>query len=275
MRLITYAKVRDLLRQLPPDHKIQAGCEYLKRAIGDHDDSKLRDLGLSPEPTPDSQYVGIPHSEGLRRWIHHNPEQARAAFVISGYFATVLRLLPDPIDRARLVNELVDEAHAGDHGRPITCSKGCSACCYIQVFITEDEAHLIASTHNITKEKLDHWETQSRWSADPQSYCSHPLPKRRCAFLKDNVCSIYEDRPAACRNQLSVSDPKLCDTTKPGQQILYASAIRADMLITAAMQVSSTDAMSRVFTKLYPEPTTCKPTSSSAMPSQPTSPSQS
>lgn len=214
-----------------------------------HDERTLKILGLTPILN-DGQ-VCLAHNEGFRRWVISHPDRAKAgasAFVMAGFMAQLMRQIP-PMRRTALLHELVDEAHSGDHGRPITCSKGCSACCHIQAFITDDEARYILSKYPAEHREISQWKRQAKWKDDPNAYCKHPLHESRCAFLKNNECSIYEFRPATCRNQLSVSDPKLCDTTKPGQQILYASAIRADLLITAAMQVSPSDAMSRQFLK--------------------------
>ncbi len=87
-----------------------------------------------------------------------------------------------------LVDKLVDAA-----GPFVACKRGCSACCHININITEVEAQVIEEQTGRLYTRL----------ATP---VRHPLDKFTgvpCPFLVDGVCSIYSVRPFMCRHHLS------------------------------------------------------------------------
>lgn len=76
------------------------------------------------------------------------------------------------------------------------CSKGCSHCCSIDVYITSLEAAYIAENIGITAD-----------STSPYSK-NHFSP---CPFLsKEKSCSIYKFRPFNCRTFHTLDHPKYC-----------------------------------------------------------------
>lgn len=87
-----------------------------------------------------------------------------------------------------LVDKLVDAA-----GPFVPCKRGCSACCYININITEAEAQIIEA------------QTGRRY-ARLTAPIQHPEGKftgMPCPFLVDGACSIYSVRPFVCRHHLS------------------------------------------------------------------------
>lgn len=108
---------------------------------------------------------------------------------------------------------------------PISCKKGCSACCRMPVDSSVQEALLIVDRFpDVVRDVLPEIEAQgdffdklcdeqADWtSLEGQHAIASAWWKedRRCAFLRDGLCSIYEARPLACRNYHVVSDPAKC-----------------------------------------------------------------
>lgn len=92
---------------------------------------------------------------------------------------------------------------------PIACKKGCSHCCYIWVSATAPELLSIAKIikacgdQAVAKVRAAHEMTKQ---FDFDSRANHP---HACPMLEDNVCSIYEFRPKACRLAAS-GDAEIC-----------------------------------------------------------------
>jgi Fe-S-cluster containining protein len=127
--------------------------------------------------------------------------------------------------------------HALAAGQTISCRMGCAACCRMLVPLSAPEAfalreyveqlpedrrtillnRLRETKDRITREGL--WEqlndiaeasrTLPDEELDPinQSYYALRLP---CPYLENEMCSIYEARPAACRELLVTSPAQLC-----------------------------------------------------------------
>jgi Fe-S-cluster containining protein len=118
-------------------------------------------------------------------------------------------------------------------GRPVSCAKGCGACCRQLVPLAHAEAHRIAALleelpeprRAEVKERfaaalrgveaaglLPALDGRVRW--EPGGATGVGLEYFRlgiaCPFLEDESCSIYEERPIACREYLVTSDPVHC-----------------------------------------------------------------
>lgn len=98
-----------------------------------------------------------------------------------------------------------------------SCRKGCAHCCHITVGTTKREAELILdymdkSGKKFTEDQLQRMSEQAKIPfLDTLTYTLSPF--RKCAFLGDNnECTIYEVRPAACRNYYVMNPPEDCDT---------------------------------------------------------------
>jgi Fe-S-cluster containining protein len=142
-----------------------------------------------------------------------------------------------------LMRSLGEQAHqlaidaTSQTGATISCQKGCAACCRMMIPLAppeaivlktvvealpspqketllerfqsaqrtlreaglEEELHRLAfSEQQVTDEELEPLN---------RAYYSLRIP---CPFLEDEVCSIYEHRPSACRELLVTSPPDLC-----------------------------------------------------------------
>lgn len=92
--------------------------------------------------------------------------------------------------------------------KKVSCKSGCAACCFQSVAISQAEANILTGRPN----------------------GDHPSEKA-CRFLnKDNLCSVYEDRPSSCRTANSILDPKQCEPGGTKQELfsyeahIYSSA---------------------------------------------------
>lgn len=134
--------------------------------------------------------------------------------------------------------QVLEEHHASLSGQLVSCRNGCAACCRMLVPLAPPEVFTLqASIERLPAEqqrrlqtRLDAaklrlqeaglWEQLQAVSESPdavtdeqleplnQSYYALRLP---CPFLEDDHCSIYEHRPAACRELLVTSPAELCD----------------------------------------------------------------
>lgn len=133
--------------------------------------------------------------------------------------------------------QALEEDQAVAAGRTISCQRGCAACCRMLVPVSPPEAFALRRTiAQLPAERQQHiWsrmeeaktrlaeagllpqlnqvaETSRQLDDDAmdainQAYYALRLP---CPFLENEECSIYEDRPAACRELLVTSPPDLC-----------------------------------------------------------------
>lgn len=109
-----------------------------------------------------------------------------------------------PEVRVNSINQIVDGFFQNTANKA-SCKRGCSSCCHLNVDITDCEAQVI--------KKFPHNKKNLKLHSKLGQATRHKLSREEsaCPFLKDNECSIYEDRPLACRAYHVVSDPKLCD----------------------------------------------------------------
>lgn len=117
--------------------------------------------------------------------------------------------------------ELIDDLNRENipkvtQDKQISCKKGCSYCCHIQVSMSEREGDVIMdymSKKNMefSDEEKERIEEQSKFTEE-QALEYMLSPHRKCVFLKDNLCSIYTVRPFSCRNYYVFSEPELCNT---------------------------------------------------------------
>jgi len=94
----------------------------------------------------------------------------------------------------------------------IQCRKGCAFCCHINVTISQAEAELIQEYCNEHGMKIDWQRFKDQRKLTEQTHASSEYKK--CAFLKDNQCSVYEVRPFNCRNYFVITPAFLCDADK-------------------------------------------------------------
>jgi Fe-S-cluster containining protein len=132
----------------------------------------------------------------------------------------------------------LEEAQEREAGRPISCQKGCAACCRMLVPVSPPEAFALKAMvdalpeerRNVLLNKLSSAQARleetgllARLTAlaetdkplndedlEPMNRAYYAL-RMACPFLEEETCSIYEDRPAACRELLVTTPAELCD----------------------------------------------------------------
>lgn len=95
-----------------------------------------------------------------------------------------------------------------------SCKKGCSDCCKLLTLIGFAEGLHIAA-HLLGNGKwrgvLPRLVASAKIHDDPNlTKVSHLTRNVPCAFLEDNLCSIYSHRPTTCRVHLVLSPPETC-----------------------------------------------------------------
>lgn len=133
--------------------------------------------------------------------------------------------------------QALEEDQAAAAGLMISCRRGCAACCRMLVPVSPPEAfalqkniaRLPAERQQQIRARIEEAKTRlaeggllpqlnqvaetsrqlddAAMDAVNQAYYALRLP---CPFLENEECSIYHDRPAACRELLVTSPPDLC-----------------------------------------------------------------
>jgi hypothetical protein len=88
---------------------------------------------------------------------------------------------------------------------PLACQAGCAHCCHVPVYVSEPEVfHILTALRQHSdlalaalQQRLKHYVENRQQDADQLS--------QACAFLVNNLCSIYSHRPAVCRKAHSLS----------------------------------------------------------------------
>ena len=130
-------------------------------------------------------------------------EIARAAQAVAAEGARVAAL-PLDAQRARVQHE-VDAARAllARAGRPVTCGARCYGCCRAEVTVTEEEVDRI-----VPLVQPDAWFRLELRAMDT------PAGRRRafCPLLDlaNGTCTVYEERPLACRAYMVTTPPSQC-----------------------------------------------------------------
>jgi Fe-S-cluster containining protein len=134
--------------------------------------------------------------------------------------------------------QVLEEQRARQRGQSVSCRNGCAACCRMLVPLSPPEVFsLQASLERLPVEQQKRlqvrlgaaklrlqesglWNHLQAVSESPtpltdeqleplnQAYYALRLP---CPFLEDEHCSIYEHRPAACRELLVTSPAEFCE----------------------------------------------------------------
>lgn len=154
--------------------------------------------------------------------------------------------LDEVLPALRILDDAAIDLAARRHGRPVTCAKGCAACCRIQLVpVTPAEAYsLLRTVENLPEPRRT--EIRSRFAermsrleaaeladffretdaASRSERMRENMPRYldlglECPFLEDDACSIYPERPSACRDYLVSSPKELCarPLTEPVQVV--------------------------------------------------------
>ena len=119
--------------------------------------------------------------------------------------------------------------------KEIKCKTGCTACCFIELDISANEATVIVDYCKENNIEVDKAYLTEQAAAGRSTYS----PLSRCVFLKDNLCSIYPVRPVACRKHWVKTDPTLCDFSENiTNQIGSYFNINTEILASAMLNVN-------------------------------------
>lgn len=146
---------------------------------------------------------------------------------------TLTDLLPILQDfDSNMINHVVGETTEAGH--PISCRKGCGACCRQMVPLSIFEAEFLGNWFNsLPKERQAEIEGRFRsglvklkeagildklmdstWGTDDESFSQMAIDYFHvgvpCPFLEDESCSIHPIRPLICREYLVISPAELC-----------------------------------------------------------------
>lgn len=91
------------------------------------------------------------------------------------------------------------------------CKAGCHHCCNMATLVSLPEAKLIAKTTGMKMHMPARFNQFDRYLEDFEG--------KPCPMLKDGRCSIYEQRPFACRIHYSVDRDNLLCQIRPGHTI--------------------------------------------------------
>lgn len=142
-------------------------------------------------------------------------------------------------DRYNHVVGLIDELENNiTDKKPISCKKGCSSCCSLLVHVSKSEGIILADEAvklNVDTEKL---KRQSKIS-NPMQWRDLSIDDRKCVFLKDNICTVYDKRPLYCKKMKVVTDPKYCsyDEGKIGHVISLVAEILHTSLVNCRGEI--------------------------------------
>jgi Fe-S-cluster containining protein len=110
----------------------------------------------------------------------------------------------------RDVLRIVDELSARNvDGRPVSCTKGCAGCCHQVVLVTMSEAVALLEAHPEIAARRAELEAETDYLLHPETNLDTAYG-RPCVLLRDKLCTVYADRPIACRAYFVSSDPALC-----------------------------------------------------------------
>ncbi len=127
--------------------------------------------------------------------------------------------------------------------KDIQCKTGCTACCYIDIDISGNEAAAILSFCNQNDISIDTGYLTKQAAVGRKSYSD----VSKCVFLKDNICSIYPVRPIACRKHWVKSDPALCDfSTNEVNRVNRFFDINTEILSSALLNVDECGSMETI-----------------------------
>jgi len=122
--------------------------------------------------------------------------------------------MSDAVPLAREVCDRVVAAairHGEAVGEPVSCSRGCSACCETPVLISAPEAFRLIA--DIASQAGDRGRRVKAALAAAEKRLAAPgPPAHACPLLAGHVCTIRAFRPCVCRAFLATSPPELCDT---------------------------------------------------------------
>lgn len=143
-----------------------------------------------------------------------------------------------PIVGVIAIHDTIDKAITKDVGQ-VTCARGCNFCCYIEVTTATEEGKMLA--RHVKREMLPALAKQ----AAANKWNDLPYQDRKCVFLKNGECSVYDIRPAVCRKYAVASPAKDCNTEHQINQVSVAVVFAAEAATFSLHEVYGSDRMAR------------------------------
>lgn len=130
----------------------------------------------------------------------------------------------------------------------VDCKRGCSMCCHYHVMVSATEALALAQrAKDMPPEQLDRVtlrleDNVTRTATMTRS--QHISTNVPCAFLESDECTIYEDRPLACRKHHS-KQVEICQRTfaDPGHDANHEQDLA--WIFSAEAVIQANDAASK------------------------------
>jgi Fe-S-cluster containining protein len=178
-----------------------------------------------------------PTTERFEIALNTSAGQITTAVAVPTGFVPVTAIVP-LIRRLGEEAQALEVARSVEAGQPPSCHKGCAACCrqlvplsapeafalgeWVRSCSTEQQGRIAARFAEAKSRLLSQglWQRLSELCNAPEQpndealevvnreYYALRLP---CPFLEEEACTIYEARPAACRELLVSSPPERCD----------------------------------------------------------------
>jgi Fe-S-cluster containining protein len=126
------------------------------------------------------------------------------------------------------------------NGDNVACKRGCSHCCHIAVAMTPAEAEVIGKRIGREPER----DVNLRDNLDDFDFGYH----NPCTFLKEGECSIYADRPLACRVQYSLEgDAVPCELHPPeSRYVNYLNTTKFDYALLQIVGIEKREALADI-----------------------------
>jgi len=198
--------------------------------------------------------------------------------------------MPAPPARMRL-NDILPALHSLQdgfaavairrHGQPVTCAKGCAACCRIQpVPVTPVEAYALLllveglpePRRLVVRSRFAECEARLREAGLADGFLEGRRPaseeeaeaearqylglRLSCPFLENDMCGIYEARPFTCREYYVTSPKDLCADPLANQVMTVPGilqGIEANRLTASAFLGSAAFAVPLTLALIYAE----------------------
>jgi hypothetical protein len=212
----------------------------------------MTDLPYRFEPAPgyDTYKVTSMLKDYLGMLMEHSENQETIEQIlklINGYTDQLRKLrIQNRVEATLEVYKAIDgffNAAPEENKKEIQCKAGCTACCFIDVDVSGDEAAVIINYCRENGIEIDKEYLKKQAAVGRKTY-SH---LSRCVFLKDNLCSIYPVRPIACRKHWVKTDPALCDFSKNIiNQVGGYFDINTEILASALLNVDETGSFEKV-----------------------------
>jgi hypothetical protein len=158
--------------------------------------------------------------------------------LVNGYTDQLRNLrIQNPIEATKEVYKAIDgffDVAPEGNKKDIQCKTGCTACCFIDIDVSIDEAAVINNYCRENGIEIDRDYLIRQAAVGRKSFSD----LSKCVFLKDNLCSIYPVRPIACRKHWVKTDPALCDFSKNIiNQVGGYFDVNTEILASAALNV--------------------------------------